>query len=36
MPKVVPDISMSLDGFITGPNEGVVNPLGDDDERDWQ
>ena len=28
---------MSLDGFITGPNEGVNNPLGDDDGRlhDW-
>jgi len=24
------DISMSLDGFITGPGEGVGNPLGDD------
>jgi hypothetical protein len=22
------DISMSLDGLITGPNEGVGNPLG--------
>jgi dihydrofolate reductase len=30
MSKVVLDISMSLDGFITGPNEGVGNPLGDD------
>jgi hypothetical protein len=31
------EISMSLDGFITGPNEGVGNPLGDDDGRlhDW-
>jgi dihydrofolate reductase len=29
--KVALDISMSLDGFITGPNEGVGNPLGDDD-----
>src|SRR4029450_11190653 len=30
-------ISMSLDGFVTGPNEGVGNPLGDDDGRlhDW-
>ena len=28
---------MSLDGFITGPNEGVGNPLGDDEGRlhDW-
>jgi dihydrofolate reductase len=31
MSKVMLDISMSLDGFITGPNEGVGNPLGDDD-----
>src|SRR6266702_6972530 len=31
------DISMSLDGFITGPGEGVEKPLGDDDGRlhDW-
>jgi dihydrofolate reductase len=31
------DISMALDGFITGPNEGVGNPLGDDEGRlhDW-
>src|SRR5262249_20865070 len=31
------DISMSLDGIITRPNEGVGNPLGDDDGRlhDW-
>src|SRR5262245_9347372 len=31
------EISMSLDGFITGPNDGVGNPLGDDDGRlhDW-
>ena len=30
-------ISMSLDGFVTGPNEGLGNPLGDDDGRlhDW-
>jgi dihydrofolate reductase len=37
MPKVLVDISMSLDGFITGPNAGVGNPLGDDDGRlhDW-
>lgn len=31
MTKVVVEISMSLDGYITGPNEGVDNPLGDDD-----
>jgi hypothetical protein len=24
---------MSLDGFVTGPNEGVGNPFGDDDGR---
>jgi hypothetical protein len=28
---------MSLDGFVTGPNAGVGNPMGDDDGRlhDW-
>jgi hypothetical protein len=37
MAKVTFDISMSLVGFITGPNEGVGNPLGDDGDRlhDW-
>jgi len=37
MTRVLVDVSMSLDGFITGPNEGVGNPLGDDDGRlhDW-
>jgi hypothetical protein len=37
MGKVTLDISMSLDGFITEPNEGVGNPLGDDPGRlhDW-
>jgi dihydrofolate reductase len=37
MSKVTCDISMSLDGFITEPNEGVGNPLGDDPGRlhDW-
>jgi hypothetical protein len=31
------DISMSLDGFVTGPGEGVGNPLGEGGERlhDW-
>lgn len=33
MSKTHCDISMSLDGFITGPNAGVGNPLGDDDGR---
>jgi dihydrofolate reductase len=37
MTKVVLDMSMSLDGFITGPSEGVGNPLGDDHGslHDW-
>lgn len=37
MTKVHLDISMSLDGFVTGSNEGVEKPLGDDDGRlhDW-
>ena len=37
MSKVTVNISMSLDGFITGPNEGVENPLGNGGERlhDW-
>lgn len=29
MGKVIIDISMSLDGFITGPNDGPTNGLGD-------
>jgi dihydrofolate reductase len=31
------DISMSLDGFVTGPDEGVEHPLGEDRGRlhDW-
>src|SRR5918997_3301747 len=38
MGKVISEISMSLDGFITGPNVGVGNGLGDDGERlhDWR
>jgi dihydrofolate reductase len=37
MSKVVCSISMSLDGFITGPNVRVGNGLGDNGERlhDW-
>jgi dihydrofolate reductase len=37
MGKVTSDISMSLDGFITGPNVGVGNGMGDDGHRlhDW-
>jgi dihydrofolate reductase len=35
--RVFVDITMSLDGFIAGPNDGVDNPLGDGGERlhDW-
>jgi hypothetical protein len=36
MPKVLFDISMSLDGFIMGPNEAVGDPLGDEGRlHDW-
>src|ERR671919_3009722 len=37
MSKVTADISMSLDGFVTEPNPGGENPLGDDPGRlhDW-
>lgn len=31
--KVASDISVSLDGFITGPNPGVESPLGEGGER---
>ncbi len=31
--RVVVDITMSLDGFIAGPNDGPENPLGDGGER---
>jgi dihydrofolate reductase len=33
MGKMVLDVSMSLDGFTTGPNIGEGAPLGDGDER---
>jgi dihydrofolate reductase len=33
MSKVFVDISMSLDGFIAGPNGGPQNPLGDEGHR---
>src|SRR5688500_10761991 len=38
MSKVVSEISMSLDGFITGPNVRPGNGLGDGGERlhDWR
>lgn len=34
---VVVDLSISLDGYIAGPNDGPENPLGDGGERlhDW-
>ena len=37
MSKVTADISMSLDGFVTEPDPGGDNPLGDDPGRlhDW-
>lgn len=37
MSKVVVDLSMSLDGFITGPNDSIELPLGEGGERlhDW-
>jgi dihydrofolate reductase len=33
MGNVAPHISMSLDGFIAGPNDGPERPLGDGGER---
>jgi dihydrofolate reductase len=33
MGKVILDITMSLDGFIAGPNDGPERPLGDGGER---
>lgn len=33
MSKVTSDMSMSLDGFITGPNDDAENPLGQGGER---
>ena len=33
MGKVTSDVSMSLDGFITGPNVRVGNGMGDDGDR---
>ncbi len=37
MGKVLLDMSMSLDGFVTGPNDGIERPLGTGGERlhDW-
>ena len=33
MGKVILDITMSLDGFIAGPNDGSQLPLGEGGER---
>jgi hypothetical protein len=33
MGKVIADMSMSLDGFSTGPNDGPDNPLGEGGDR---
>jgi dihydrofolate reductase len=37
MPELILDISMSLDGFVAGPNPDLENPLGQDGMRlhDW-
>ena len=37
MSQVVVDISVSLDGYVTGPNAGIGNGLGDGGEalHDW-
>jgi hypothetical protein len=37
MGKVVVDLSMSLDGFITGPNDSIELPLGENGDQlhDW-
>jgi dihydrofolate reductase len=33
MPKLILDISMSLDGYVAGPNQTLEEPLGADGER---
>jgi hypothetical protein len=33
MGKVLVDITTSLDGFVSGPNDGVERPLGEGGER---
>jgi dihydrofolate reductase len=37
MSKVIVELSISLDGFVAGPNDGLDNPLGDGGGRlfDW-
>lgn len=36
MSKVIVELSMSLDGFVTGPNDGPERPLGEGGERLFQ
>jgi hypothetical protein len=36
MSKVFVELSMSLDGFVAGPNDGPENGLGDGGERLFQ
>jgi hypothetical protein len=33
MPRLTLDISMSLDGFIAGPNQSLEHPLGEGGDR---
>jgi len=38
MPKVIIDMTMSLDGYVAGPNDGKAHPLGEHDGMrifDW-
>jgi dihydrofolate reductase len=37
MARVICDMSMSLDGYVTGPNDSRENPFGDGAEmlHDW-
>jgi hypothetical protein len=34
MGDVVLDVSMSLEGFVTGPDVGIEHPLGEDRKAD--
>jgi hypothetical protein len=36
MAKVVAGITMSIDGYVTGPNDGPGNGLGDGGELDLE
>ena len=33
MGRVIADITMTLDGFVAGPNDGIENPLGEGGDR---